>query len=54
MGLGIGIECERCGGQIGYDSMPFETKQGGYENDLCGTCINDRKKKEWDNEHPLT
>lgn len=48
MGLGIGIYCERCGEQISYHSTPFETKEQGDKHNLCGDCITERKKKEFD------
>lgn len=49
MGLGIGIYCERCGGQLSYDEAPFDE-----ENKVCGKCVKEIKKKQWDEQHPGT
>lgn len=50
MGTGIGIKCERCGEQLDYE-YSFESKEDGYEHNLCGHCVKDREKKEWDEKH---
>lgn len=42
MGLGTGIECVRCGGQLRYDEELDEVKK------LCGECLVELRKKEYD------
>ena len=51
MGTGIGINCERCGSQLDWEEG-FETKEDGYKNNLCGKCLQDFKKEEWDRKNP--
>lgn len=46
MGLGIGIECVRCGQQLSYGNMPFDE-----ENKVCGDCVTETRKKKWDSEN---
>jgi hypothetical protein len=38
MGLGFGINCERCGDQLTYDMEDYTAKEEGAEYDLCGKC----------------
>lgn len=65
MGLGIGIDCERCGNQLSYARTPFMTKNDGVVggqwmpikivrkdgHDLCGDCLKDLGKNTWDEEN---
>lgn len=51
MGLGIGIDCERCGEQLSYNTPGFEEKESGYDHDLCGDCVKERQKKEFDEKY---
>lgn len=50
MGLGFGIECERCGKQLSYEMYGYTLKEEGGEFDLCDTCAKiiafDKKLKE--------
>ena len=46
MGNGIGINCKRCGQQLSYDNWNFDK-----EEEICGECIEEWKKRIWDNEH---
>lgn len=49
MGLGIGITCERCGNQLAYEQpQPFDE-----EKKLCGYCVEELMKKDYDNKHKL-
>lgn len=38
MGLGFGVECERCGDQLSYDMRGYTTKEDGDKYDLCDKC----------------
>lgn len=47
MGLGIGIDCVRCGRQLGYEQPDYFNE----EEKLCGYCVNEIKKNTWDAEN---
>ena len=52
MGMGTGIDCERCGEQISmdiYNFGPYFLKSEGQDYDLCGSCVKEIRKKDWDN-----
>ncbi len=38
MGLGFGVNCERCGTQLSYDMRGYTTKENFDPYDLCDTC----------------
>lgn len=44
MGLGIGIDCVRCGKQLAYEQPEFFDE----EHKLCGYCVSDIRKNNWD------
>ncbi len=48
MGLGIGTKFERCGEQLSYEYMPFKAKEAGDAHDICGVCLKEIEKKNWD------
>ena len=47
MGMGIGIDCVRCGRQLAYEQPDYFDE----DNKLCGYCVRDLKKAKWDQEH---
>jgi formylmethanofuran dehydrogenase subunit E len=51
MGLGTGIECERCGEQV-YNDGHVNLKEQGDDHNLCSVCIKEMKKADWDNNNP--